>query len=47
MFSGLTIRRAYNRAQYMTERIEMMKWWGNFLENNGLKTRLLLDDVKN
>jgi integrase len=26
------VRRAYNRAQYMNERTEMMRWWGNFLE---------------
>ena len=26
------VRRAYNRAQYMNERIEMMNWWGNYLE---------------
>lgn len=27
-----TVRRAYNRAQYMNERIEMMNWWGDYLE---------------
>jgi hypothetical protein len=26
------VRRAYNRAQYMNERKEMMRWWGDFLE---------------
>lgn len=26
------VRRAYNRAQYMNERIEMMNWWGDYLE---------------
>jgi integrase len=26
------VRRAYNRAQYMNERTEMMSWWGDFLE---------------
>ena len=26
------VRRAYNRAQYMNERTEMMRWWGSFLE---------------
>ena len=26
------VRRAYNRAQYMDERIEMMAWWGDYLE---------------
>jgi integrase len=25
------VRRAYNRAQYMPERIEMMTWWSNYL----------------
>ena len=28
-----TVRRAYNRAQYMNERIAMMNWWGDYLEN--------------
>lgn len=27
------VRRAYNRAQYMDERIKMMAWWGDYLEN--------------
>lgn len=26
------VRRAYNRAQYMPERIEMMAWWSNYLD---------------
>ena len=26
------VRRAYNRAQYMNERTEMMSWWGDYLE---------------
>lgn len=26
------VRRAYNRAQYMDERSEMMQWWGNYLD---------------
>ena len=26
------VRRAYNRAQYMNERIELMNWWGDYLE---------------
>lgn len=29
---GNQIRRAYNRAEYMDERIEMMEWWSNYLE---------------
>ncbi len=29
---GNQIRRAYNRAQYMPERTELMKWWGEYLE---------------
>ncbi|MEQ1488176.1 MAG: site-specific integrase [Methylotenera sp.] len=37
-----TVRRAYNRAQYMNERISMMNWWGDYLENitpfNSLKS---------
>jgi integrase len=31
------IRAAYNHAQYLTERIEMMQWWADYLENIGLK----------
>jgi integrase len=27
------VRRAYNRAQYMPERIEMMAWWSDYLDN--------------
>lgn len=27
------VRRAYNRAIYMNERVEMMSWWGNYLKN--------------
>ncbi len=27
------VRRAYNRAQYLNERITMMQWWGDYLEN--------------
>lgn len=26
------VRRAYNRAQYMDERIALMSWWGDYLE---------------
>lgn len=26
------VRRAYNRAQYMPERIEMMAWWSDYLD---------------
>jgi integrase len=35
---GNQVRRAYNRAQYLDERIEMMTWWGDYLEENGLKS---------
>jgi len=28
-----SVRRAYNRAQYMNERTEMMNWWGDYLES--------------
>lgn len=27
------IRAAYNHAEYMPERIEMMQWWGDYLDN--------------
>lgn len=30
------IRAAYNHAEYLTERKEMMKWWGDYLEGKGL-----------
>ena len=26
------VRRAYNRAQYLDERVEMMNWWGDYLD---------------
>jgi len=29
---GNQVRRAYNRAEYLPERKEMMQWWGNYLE---------------
>jgi integrase len=29
---GNQVRRAYNRAQYMHERIAMMQWWGDYIE---------------
>lgn len=29
---GNQVRRAYNRAQYMPERTEMMQWWGDYLD---------------
>lgn len=28
-----SVRASYNHAQYLTERREMMQWWGNFLDN--------------
>ncbi|WLT07214.1 integrase domain-containing protein [Gilliamella apis] len=28
------VRRAYNRAVYLEQRIEMMQWWGNFVEQS-------------
>lgn len=28
------VRRAYNRAIYFKQRIEMMQWWGNFVEQS-------------
>ena len=27
------VRAAYNRSQYLSERKEMMDWWGNYLDN--------------
>lgn len=31
------VRAAYNHAQYLPERREMMAWWGQYLEGAGLK----------
>ena len=30
------VRAAYNRAQYLSERREMMQWWGNYVEGAGM-----------
>jgi len=30
------VRAAYNRAEYLTERKEMMQWWANYLTSAGL-----------
>ena len=27
------VRRAYNRSVYLQQRVELMQWWGNFVEN--------------
>lgn len=27
------VRRAYNRSTYLTQRIALMEWWGNFVKN--------------
>lgn len=32
------IRRAYNHAKYLDERHELMQWWGDFLQSQGLST---------
>ena len=31
------IRAAYNHAQYLPERVDMMHWWGEYLEKAGMK----------
>lgn len=31
------VRASYNHAQYLSERREMMNWWGNFVEKAGEK----------
>lgn len=31
------VRAAYNRAEYLTERREMMQWWGDYLQKAGLQ----------
>lgn len=33
------VRSAYNHAQYLKERREMMTWWGNFLDSQGFKSK--------
>ena len=33
LIEGNQVRRAYNRAQYLEERTEMMEWWSKFLED--------------
>lgn len=30
------VRAAYNRAQYLPERRDMMQWWGNYIEEAGM-----------
>lgn len=30
------IRMAYNRADYLEKRFEMLNWWGNFIESKSL-----------
>ena len=30
------VRAAYNHAEYLPERAEMMGWWGNYLQSKGL-----------
>jgi len=30
------VRAAYNYAEYLPERAEMMQWWGDFLQQHGL-----------
>ena len=32
------VRRAYNRAQYVPERTEMMQWWADYLEKLTIKS---------
>lgn len=27
------VRRAYNRSVYLQQRVELMQWWGNFVDN--------------
>lgn len=31
------VRAAYNRAEYMAERVELMKWWGNWVDRQTVK----------
>lgn len=34
------VRRAYNRSVYLDQRIELMRWWGDFVERSSPPTRL-------
>ena len=29
------VRKAYNRAEYLAERVAMMQWWADFLDGLG------------
>ena len=31
---GNSVRRAYNRAQYLEDRIKMMQWWSNYINDH-------------
>ena len=35
------VRQAYNRAQYLDERIQMMQWYGDYLESVGSKEKVV------
>ena len=35
------VRAAYNRSQYLSERKEMMQWWGDYLENQMTESNVL------
>ena len=30
---GNAVSQAYNRAKYLDERVEMMQWWSDYLDN--------------
>jgi len=34
---GNSVSQAYNRAKYLDERIKMMQWWSNYLNDLYLK----------
>lgn len=34
------VRRAYNRSVYLDQRVELMQWWGDFVERSSPPTRL-------
>ncbi|KDB46222.1 tyrosine-type recombinase/integrase [Glaesserella parasuis] len=39
---GSSVRRVYNRHDYLKERIEIMDYWGNYLEQQGLRWKPLV-----
>lgn len=41
-----TVRAAYNRAQYLPERVKMMQWWSNYLDSLRLSNNVIPFQLK-